>query len=126
MSFCVFTLQEGREQGIEYQVSVSYLELYLEDLRDLLDASTNSRDITIREDDSGNTGNTQSIHSYMVYSKYMTMHMYCNCNVPRFNVLLSFARFGLQYLFVIAGNMNEQITDNILVTLPCSWEYYWD
>lgn len=35
---------------------MSYLELYLEDLRDLLDASTNSRDITIREDDSGNTG----------------------------------------------------------------------
>ena len=94
-----FSLQEGREQGIEFQVSVSYLELYLEDLRDLLDASTNSRDITIREDDSGNTGNTR-IHLYIVYSKYMPMHICCNCNVPWFNVLLSFAQFCLQYLFV--------------------------
>ena len=89
-----FSLQEGREQGIEFQVSVFYLELYLEDLRDLLDASTNSRDITIREDDSGNTGNTR-IHLYIVYSKYMPMHICCNCNV-----LLSFAQFCLQYLFV--------------------------
>lgn len=37
-------------------VSVSYLELYMEDLRDLLDSSTPSKDITIREDDQGNTG----------------------------------------------------------------------
>lgn len=52
----IYTLQEGGSEGVDYQVSVSYLELYLEDLRDLLDASTNSRDITIREDDQGNTG----------------------------------------------------------------------
>ncbi|XP_067928518.1 kinesin-like protein KIF27 [Watersipora subatra] len=44
-----------KSEGIEFQVSTSYLELYLEDLRDLLDVSTSSKDITIREDDQGNT-----------------------------------------------------------------------
>lgn len=51
-----YFLKEGKTEGVEVQVSVSYLELYLEDLRDLLDAGTSSRDITIREDDQGNTG----------------------------------------------------------------------
>ncbi|KAF6031922.1 KIF27 [Bugula neritina] len=48
-------IEGGRKEGVEFQVSASYLELYLEDLRDLLDVSTNSKDITIREDEQGNT-----------------------------------------------------------------------
>lgn len=35
---------------------MSYMELYMEELRDLLDLNTSSKDITIREDDQGNTG----------------------------------------------------------------------
>ena len=42
---------------MEYAVTVSYIEIYLEELRDLLDVETSGRDIHVREDDKGNTGN---------------------------------------------------------------------
>lgn len=35
---------------------MSYIEIYLEELRDLLDMETSSKDIHVREDDKGNTG----------------------------------------------------------------------
>ena len=35
---------------------MSYIEIYLEELRDLLDLDTSSKDIHIREDENGNTG----------------------------------------------------------------------
>lgn len=41
---------------MDFVLSVSYLELYMEDLRDLLDSSTPGKEITIREDDQANTG----------------------------------------------------------------------
>jgi len=37
-------------------VTVSYIEIYMEELRDLLDVDTSSKDIYVREDDKGNTG----------------------------------------------------------------------
>lgn len=37
-------------------VHVSYLELYKEEFRDLLEVGTASRDIQLREDDRGNVG----------------------------------------------------------------------
>lgn len=39
-------------------VRVSYVELYREELRDLLELHTAHRELHIREDDRGNTGNT--------------------------------------------------------------------
>lgn len=39
----------------DYSIHVSYIEVYKEDLRDLLDFETSSKDIHIREDDQGNT-----------------------------------------------------------------------
>uniref|UniRef100_A0AAY4BDH7 Kinesin motor domain-containing protein n=1 Tax=Denticeps clupeoides TaxID=299321 RepID=A0AAY4BDH7_9TELE len=39
----------------DFSVRVSYLEVYKEDFRDLLEAETASKDIHIREDDKGNT-----------------------------------------------------------------------
>lgn len=39
----------------EYTVKVSYIEIYKEELRDLLDLETSSKDLHIREDDKGNT-----------------------------------------------------------------------
>ena len=37
-------------------MTVSYIEIYMEELRDLLDVDTSSKDIYVREDDKGNTG----------------------------------------------------------------------
>ena len=37
-------------------MTVSYIEIYMEELRDLLDMETSSKDIHVREDDKGNTG----------------------------------------------------------------------
>jgi kinesin family protein 4/21/27 len=42
-------------QNREYTVKVSYIEIYKEELRDLLDLDTSSKDLHIREDDQGNT-----------------------------------------------------------------------
>lgn len=41
---------------IDFSVRVSYLEVYKEDFRDLLEVETASKDIHIREDDKGNIG----------------------------------------------------------------------
>ncbi len=38
-----------------YGVKVSYIEIYKEELLDLLDLDTSSKDMHIREDDKGNT-----------------------------------------------------------------------
>lgn len=43
--------------GLEVTVRVSYMELYKEELRDLLDLHSNHKELHIREDDKGNTGN---------------------------------------------------------------------
>ena len=42
--------------GHEYTVHVSYIEIYKEELYDLLDLDTVSKDLHIREDNHGNTG----------------------------------------------------------------------
>ncbi|KAL8561687.1 hypothetical protein ACOMHN_054984 [Nucella lapillus] len=41
--------------NVTYDVRVSYVEIYKEELRDLLDLETSSRDLHVREDDKGNT-----------------------------------------------------------------------
>lgn len=41
---------------MEFALRVSYVEIYKEELRDLLDGGVNSREIHIREDEQGNTG----------------------------------------------------------------------
>ncbi|KAK3104146.1 hypothetical protein FSP39_024813, partial [Pinctada imbricata] len=42
-------------QDVEYSVKVSYIEIYKEELQDLLDVETPSKDLHVREDDKGNT-----------------------------------------------------------------------
>jgi len=44
----------------EYTVRVSYVEIYKEELYDLLDLESVAKDLHIREDDKGNTGNGTS------------------------------------------------------------------
>lgn len=40
----------------DFNVKVSYIEVYKEDLRDLLELETSVKDLHIREDEKGNTG----------------------------------------------------------------------
>lgn len=51
----LFQIMEENKHKMEYAVTVSYIEIYLEELRDLLDVETSGRDIHVREDDKGNT-----------------------------------------------------------------------
>lgn len=44
--------------NIDFNVKVSYIEVYKEELRDLLELQSTSKDIHIREDEKGNTGNS--------------------------------------------------------------------
>ena len=37
-------------------MKVSYIEIYKEELQDLLDVDTSSKELHVREDDQGNTG----------------------------------------------------------------------
>ncbi|XP_017655964.1 kinesin-like protein KIF27 [Nannospalax galili] len=41
--------------GIDFNIKVSYIEVYKEDLRDLLELETSMKDLHIREDEKGNT-----------------------------------------------------------------------
>lgn len=55
----VFALLEEKKKssdGVEATVRVSYMELYKEELRDLLELKTFHKDLHIREDEKGNTG----------------------------------------------------------------------
>jgi len=45
----------------EYTIRVSYVEIYKEELFDLLDLDNVSKDMHIREDDKGNTGTDAEI-----------------------------------------------------------------
>lgn len=42
--------------GTDFKIKVSYIEVYKEDLRDLLELETSMKDLHIREDEKGNTG----------------------------------------------------------------------
>lgn len=42
--------------SIDFNIKVSYIEVYKEDLRDLLELETSVKDLHIREDEKGNTG----------------------------------------------------------------------
>lgn len=49
-----FSLKANKE--VEYSVKVSYIEIYKEELQDLLDIETPAGNLHVREDDKGNTG----------------------------------------------------------------------
>lgn len=51
----LFQIMEENKQKAEFVVTVSYVEIYMEELRDLLDMDTSSKDIHVREDEKGNT-----------------------------------------------------------------------
>lgn len=67
-------IQENK-QKTEYAVTVSYIEIYLEELRDLLDMETSSKDIHVREDEKGNTGKKRDLYSFILVT-----FQQCNCS----------------------------------------------
>ncbi|XP_071957109.1 kinesin-like protein KIF27 [Antedon mediterranea] len=50
----IFNKIKGNED-VEHAIKVSYIEIYKEELRDLLDRETSNKDMHIREDENGNT-----------------------------------------------------------------------
>lgn len=53
----LFLEEKRRSEGVEAIVKVTYMELYREELRDLLEMHPNQKELHIREDKRGNTGN---------------------------------------------------------------------
>lgn len=56
----VFSLLEEKSNnsdGAEAKVMITYMEVYKEDLRDLLELNTTRKELHIRDDERGNTGN---------------------------------------------------------------------
>lgn len=47
--------------NIDFHVKVSYIEVYKEELRDLLDLETSVKELHIREDEKGNTGRISAL-----------------------------------------------------------------
>lgn len=56
VSHDVFSLLGEKTKNNEARVRVSYMELYKEELRDLLELQTVHKELRIREDERGNTG----------------------------------------------------------------------
>lgn len=63
----VFLLLEEKRaaERVETNVKVTYMELYREELRDLLDVHPNQKELHIREDKKGNTGNMTALQDYL-------------------------------------------------------------
>lgn len=55
--FLLLSDKSKNSDGMEATVQVSYMELYKEELRDLLELHTIHKELHIREDERGNTGN---------------------------------------------------------------------
>ena len=54
--FKIISLVQRSKPGVEFSVHVSYIEIYKEELRDLIDNTMTAREILIREDEEGHTG----------------------------------------------------------------------
>ena len=65
---CLFKLShlQDRQHKINFGVSASYIEIYMEEVRDLLDLETSTKDIHIREDEHGNTGTVGQCITQMI------------------------------------------------------------
>uniref|UniRef100_A0A8C6ZTX6 Kinesin motor domain-containing protein n=1 Tax=Nothoprocta perdicaria TaxID=30464 RepID=A0A8C6ZTX6_NOTPE len=51
----------SENDNIDFNVKVSYIEVYKEELRDLLELETSVKDLHIREDEKGNTGRKSAL-----------------------------------------------------------------
>lgn len=51
----------SEHRNIDFHVKVSYIEVYKEELRDLLDLESSVKELHIREDEKGNTGRLPTV-----------------------------------------------------------------
>lgn len=51
----------SENRNIDFHVKVSYIEVYKEELRDLLELETSVKELHIREDEKGNTGRISAL-----------------------------------------------------------------
>lgn len=58
-NFDLFSSSFQERSDKVFTVAVSYIEIYMEELRDLLSLDTPSKDMHVREDSKGNTGNPE-------------------------------------------------------------------
>lgn len=78
-------LEEKRlSEGVEAIVKVTYLELYREELRDLLEMHPNQKELHIREDKRGNTGNKGIyLKSERILTVFNSKHIWsCSPHLP--------------------------------------------
>ena len=61
-------LMEKNSDGVETKVRVTYLELYMEQLQDLLESHNTDKELFISKNDKGNTGNENI--SLTIVNKY--------------------------------------------------------
>ncbi|TMW60724.1 hypothetical protein Poli38472_000766 [Pythium oligandrum] len=64
----IFTRMQEQQQRVEYNLRVEYIEIYNEELRDLLHPETTSKQLSIREDGEGNIV-TSGVKSEVAQSK---------------------------------------------------------
>ena len=60
--------------GVEFAVRVSYVEVYKEEPRDLLEGGVSGREVLIREDQQGNTGGRSLLPIKRYYSPELCLH----------------------------------------------------
>ena len=72
----LFECIQGKKAEFQYAVCVSYIEIYKEELRDLLGdggvTGEGRQEMHIREDDHGNTGRSKSLYE-LHFSNFVTI-----------------------------------------------------
>lgn len=63
---------------LDYTVRISYLEVYKEEFRDLLQVETASKDIQIREDDKGNIGKSEQTVAAIAPCIFKSLTSHCS------------------------------------------------
>lgn len=61
----------SENRNIDFHVKVSYIEIYKEELRDLLELETSAKELHIREDEKGNTGRISALE----FSVFVWFHL---------------------------------------------------
>lgn len=80
ISFCLILFCIQSKPTVHFAVNVSYIEIYMEELCDLLDLD--NKNLHVREDEKGNTGNKISFH-HQITIFHHDFYIYCiqSCNV---------------------------------------------
>lgn len=113
--------EKRASEHVEAIVKVTYMELYREELRDLLDVHPNQKELHIREDKKGNTGNMTKLQSYFLqkltvgtlntsgHAVRISPFSFLIPNLPPFDILLLLDFFFI-YLYTFLNTYNLDVT----------------